>query len=168
MADEPFRLRLLKAITGALETITIENGYQHDMAGKVFRGRLTFGDSDPLPMISVLEPPLPEDVLWAMADNTYSTGPMQLLIQGFVDDDFHNPTDPAHRLMADVKLCLAREKKRQASMGKANMLGMGGAVMEMQIGQGACRPPDYASDRGFFWLTLTLRLVEDLDNPYGG
>ena len=65
--------------------------------------------------------------------------------------------------MAEVKAVLVKNKR--AERGN-NILGMGGRVVEMTIGQGSVRPSDEASDKGFFWLTLTIRVVENLEEPY--
>lgn len=160
---EPFRLKVLKNLTDLLEGITPANGYEHDLAAAVFRGRLKYGPKDPIPMISILEAPIPQEPNVARGENVGSTGPWEILIQGFVDDDHNNPTDPAHILMAEVKKRLAENKREDRGH---NMLGMGGRVTDMHIGQGSVRPPDEVNDRAFFWLTLTLRVAEELDKPY--
>lgn len=163
MATDPPRLRVQKAITAALDTITVLNGYKTDLDGKNFRGRVIFGADDPLPMTSLLEVPIPLDQIPSRADNVDTTGGWELLIQGFVLDDNVNPTDPAHVLMADVKQMLAREKKRDKGY---DIFGLGTIVTEMQIGTGVVRPPDDISSKAYFWLTLTLKLAETLDAPY--
>lgn len=161
MSDsEPFRLRVLKALTEALEEVEFLG---ETMAGKSFRGRLVYGDDEVLPMFSILEPPIPLDVLFSKGDKALSTGLWELLIQGFVPDDHENPTDPAHHLMALTKARLVQEKRRDKG---SNILGMKGRVVEMFIGQGSVRPADEVSARAYFWLTLTLRLVENLEDAY--
>lgn len=161
MSLRPTRLRILDALTAALEAVP--NGSGGDMTGAVFRGRLVFGDDEPLPMISVLEPPIPIEVLMSKGPNPNSTGRWELLIQGFVRDDPANPTDPAHILMAETKAVLVKEKRRDRG---GNILGMNRNVVEMHIGQGTARPADDVSDRAFFWLLLTLQIVENLEDPY--
>ncbi|MBK3745541.1 hypothetical protein G3A39_41000 [Paraburkholderia aspalathi] len=163
MNETPFRLRVLHGLTKVLEGVNPDNGFQFDMRNSVFRGRVKYGPKDPIPMISILEAPIPLDVLRSKGENPNSTGEWELLIQGFVKDDFVNPSDPAHHLMAEVKAALAAEKRRDNIY---NMLGMEGRVVEMYIGQGTVRPPDDATDKAFFWLTLTLKLVEFLTEPY--
>ena len=129
----------------------------------MFRGRIKYDDGDKLPFASILEAPIPLEVVQSRGDNDKSTGGWELLIQGFVDDDKRHPTDPAHHLMAEVKAVLVKDKRADRAK---NMLGMRGRVFEMYIGQGAVRPPDEASDKAFFWLTLTLNMAEDLADPY--
>lgn len=171
--DDPFRLRVLKGLTGAITKVTPANGYKHDLSKSVFRGRSIYGESDPLPMISILEPPIPLEVIMGKADNTKSTGNWELLIQGFIDDDRENPSDPAYHLMGEVKRALVAEKERSRGM---NIFGMGpqgdlgpseNRVLDLLIGQGSVRPADEVSAKGYFWLTITLKLAENLRDPYG-
>lgn len=159
----PFRLRVLKALTKVIEEVNPDNGFHHDLRGKVFRGRVRFDPSDPIPMVSLLEAPIPAEVSESRGDNTKSAGSWELLIQGFADDDRQNPSDPAHHLMAEVKAVLVKDKRRDRGN---NMLGMGGRVYEMSVGQGSVRPPDDPTNEAFFWLTLRVRIAEELEEPY--
>ena len=162
--EDPVRLRVLKALTDALEEISVANGYRHDLAGAVLRGRLMFGSGDPLPMLSILEVPLPEEQIAASAGNPTLYGKWGLIVQGWADDDHKNPTDPAHFLMADVKQRLAVAKKLERG---DSLLGMGDTVTNLEIGVGVVRPPDELSDKAYFWLGLMLTIVERADKPYG-
>lgn len=159
----PFRLRVLRALTTALEGVNPDNGYLHDLRGAVFRGRVRYDRDDPIPMVSILEAPIPQEAIKSSGDNPYSSGKWELLIQGFVSDDKDNPSDPAHHLMAEVKAALVAVKRLDKGN---NMLGMDGRVMEMDIGQGSVRPPDDATNEVFFWLTLRLQVAEALADPY--
>lgn len=156
----PRRLVILRRVSEVLEQC------RHDgstMEGRVFRGRVVYGDNDPIPMISLLEPPIPLETMISRADNPHSAGKWELLVQGFVHDDDQNPTDPAHMLMAEAKHFLNIEKKRERGN---NPFGLGGMVTSVSIGQGSVRPPDEVSNKAFFWLVLTLGIVENLDDPY--
>lgn len=166
----PLRLRVLKELTASLAQVvhvyTPENGLANDpipMTGKVFRGRLVFGEDDPLPMFSILEAPLPVDQIPTRGDNTGSTGVWELLIQGFVEEDHENPTDPAHYLLAECKARLAFEKARNRDF---DILGLGKHVLDIEIGPGVVRPPDEISAKAYFWLNVSLTLSEDLLKPY--
>lgn len=167
---DPLRLQIVKALSASMMQITPANGYRLDLGpnakfprGKVFRGRLRYGPKDPLPMLSILEAPIPKDPVVTRGENVRSAGDWELLLQGFTDDDLENPSDPAHDFMAQVKHRLVQEKR--ASRGHS-ILGFP-QIAEMFIGQGAVRPPEDTSEKAFFWLTLTLKLAEDLDKPYG-
>jgi len=161
--SDPFRLRLLKNLTAVLEEITPQNGYVHDLRDHVFRGRATFGDKDPLPMISILEPVEESEQHTLAHASPYGQGPWVLLLQGFARDDFTNPTDPAHRLMAEVKQRLTQERVRDRAY---DILGMQGKIMELKLSHGVVRPPDELSDKAYFWLRITLMVVENLQDPY--
>lgn len=171
---DAFRIRVQKAITAALQEITPANGYDHDFSDCVFRGRLIYGDSDPVPMISILEPPLPPDRLPAPMNAGHNAGDYDLLIQGFVKDDRENPTDPAHKAMADVKKRLAFEQKRQHTLPRRgfNPFGLdsekGNRVESFKIGAGVVRPPEEGvSTKAYFWLNLSLKITEDNSDPFG-
>ena len=162
----PLRLRILKALTASLELTE----YQYDdavpkqtMAGLVFRGRVLFGDDDPEVLLSILEAPIPVDQIEGAPDNVASTGTWELLVQGFVQDDHNNPTDPAHYLMAAVKVRLAKEKARNADF---DILGLGNHVTDLRFGAGVVRPPDEISSKAYFWLNVSLEIVEDLTKPF--
>lgn len=168
--SDPFRLRVLKALTAALQEIKPANGYTNDVHNAVFRGRLAYGDDSPLPMLSILEPPQPIDQLANGGGNI--SGDWDLLIQGFVKDDSKNPTDPAYVLMADVMKRLGNEQNRRDDGRNLNILGFGGGkghgneITQMTIGHGIARPADDISAKAYFWLTLTLTTVEDLKEPF--
>lgn len=181
--SDPFRLRVLKAVCNVIKTVKPANGYTNDLSdqsvtengetrlqAKVFRGRELFGDSDPLPMVSVLEHPRAIDAMLAADGGQDRVGEWDLLIQGFVKDDPENPTDPAHILVAEVVKALATQAERRGDDGGPNLFGLGGqepCVYRMTIGSPIVRPADgINSSQAFFWLTLTLKLVEDLEKPF--
>ncbi len=184
MPDQPFSLRVLHALTNALKEITPDNDFVADMADfeveengetiqkvRVFRGRDEFGFNDPRPMLSILEHPAAIEQILGPADDTAQHGDWEILIQGFVTDDADNPTDPAHHLAAEVVKRLAQEKVRvDPSTHSPDILGLGyrePCVTGMKIGKPVCRPPDgQVSDVAFFYLRLTLTLLEDQDAPF--
>ena len=142
-----------------------------DFTDRAFRGRMTYGDKDPLPMLSILEVPIPLDQIVPPPDSSYSSGSWELLIQGFAVDDPNYPTDPSHVMMAAVKKRLAQAKVqtknyRESGVGEFQILGMGPHITGMQIGAGVVRPPDEVSVKAYFWLNLTLDVVEDLLDPF--
>lgn len=163
--EEPFRQRILVALTELLQGITPENGYRHDLSKAVFRGRAVFGDKDPVPMVSILEAVKEQDGLPTPPDGGTFVGVWPLLIQGWAEDDHDgNPTDMVQRLMADVKCALARHRNEHGR--SRNYLGMDGRVDVMTFSQGVARPTDEVSDKSYFWLRLDLALVENMLDPY--
>ena len=164
--DRPFRLRVLDALTDALKEITPANGYRHDLSESVFRGRSTFGDDDPLPMVSVLEPPKDLENIPSPPASSTTKGGWDLMVQGFVDDDKINPTDPAYFLHADVKRRLALVKRETGGQhGSMDIFGIPGCV-NLAIDPGIVRPPDEISAKAYFWLFISFEVVEDLADPY--
>lgn len=179
----PLRLEILRAITAALKTINPENGYEFDLRDeytpdneprqRVVRGRLHIGNDEPVPMVSLLEPPMvaqPTDTK-KQADNTIRHGAWDIIIQGWVQDDPHNPTDAAYQLEAEVRRRLAAEKKRpDARPGNSsgrNYFGMGNKIHNMTIGAPVIRPNEHVSEQAVFYLVLTLEISEDMATPLG-
>ena len=159
------RLTILKALTEHLRGITVANGYQHDLANAVYRGRLSFSEETPLPCINILEPLNPDREPRVTDGGLLQKEDWVLLIQGWVDDDEVNPTDPAHLLMADVKKRLSLlmvEPYRNPN--PAYMLGS--KVAGVFIEPGTVRPPEENSARAYFYLRVVLQVVEHLDDPY--
>jgi hypothetical protein len=169
----PFSLRVLRAVTDTIKSVTPENGYVFDLSDyeeggrireRVFRGRDIFGSNDPLPMVAVLEHPRALARLMGGEGSTASVGQWELLIQGFVKDDRDHPTDNAHQLAAEVVQALASAKEAY------NVLGLGDStpcVTDMDIKRPVSRPPDGdISSVAFFFLEVTLTLSEDLENPF--
>jgi hypothetical protein len=172
---EPFRLRVMKAISAQLKTIRPDNGYQHDLSDytdeagregreRVFRGRTVYGENDPLPMLSVLETPRMEETDNSAADSDDAINRLSIGIMGFVPDDKMHPLDPAYQLSAEVVAALVKAKAR------FNVLGLGGTspcIMAMSIGQPIHRPPDdEVSAVAYFLVPVTLTLAENLETPF--
>ena len=178
----PFKLRALTALTAALKEITPANGYVCDLAdfdpgdgvttARVYRGRAWYGETDPIPLLSVLEGVSPADeVAEPPASGTVAEYDWPLLVQGFVDDDADNPTDPAYILMADVRRRIAEENKRKAAgTHMPDPLGLGltgkNRIVELSVGPGVVRPADDVSSKAWFWLTVTCRVVDNAAEPY--
>lgn len=161
---DPFRLQVLKALTDVLLGVTPANGFQHDLTGRVFRGRQVFGADDPIPMVSILEPAdMNIEVERPNLGGAFHAR-HDLLIQGFAEDDHDNPTDPAYRLLADVQKVIAQENRRGDSY---DVLGFGGRVKPMKVGQPVVRPPDGSvADTAFFWLMVSLDYAENHLDPF--
>lgn len=159
MAD-PIRLTVLKALAAAIEEITTAGGYRHDLAGAVFRGRSVLTHDDPLPAVTINEKPVFPEELPQPSGALSRKVELELIVQGFAEEDRQNPTDPAYLLMADVTKRLATEKVKDDGF---DILGLGDRVMSLDIGQGVVSPPDQiVSSTAFFWLPVTLRFGENL------
>ena len=167
MADTK-RLALLKNLTAYLETeVAVANGYLHDLAGVVFRGRSNFGSDDPLPCVNIIESLNPDRDTREVGDNTTQTEKWVLLVQGWGVDDRINPTDPAHLLMGDVKKALARLSAldRQGDPVHPNHL-FAGLAAGLRVEPGTVRAPDEVSALAYFYVRITVEMVEDLADPF--
>jgi hypothetical protein len=171
MADS-LRLRVLKALTAHLETITIANGYDVDLAGKVKRGKTVFGEEmlGQVPFLSILEPLKPGSGIEAGEEQTRRSEPWLILIQGFAQDDKENPSDPAYALMAAVEQCLGQVISINESSGNPEFpdaYNLGGLIGGLAYGPGLAHPPQRdISSKAFFYLPVTISLVYDVRRPY--
>lgn len=172
----PFRLRVMRAISTYLKTITPANGHLHDFsdfvdsagrpAERVFRGRTVYGDNDPLPMLSVLEDPRAREPINAPGTAVVAQNQFRVLIQGFVEDDKDHPLDPTYFASADVVSALVKGKK----VRDYNFLGLGAlapCITAISIGEPVHRPPDDdVSAVAYFLVPVTLTLAENLETPF--
>ena len=162
MAD-PKRLDILKKLTAHLQTITVANGYSHELATAVFRGRTVFDDQYPVPMLSILESPRALETI-ATSDFQARKDEWQLLVQGWVTDDQVNPTDPAYLLADDVEKCLTRlitttNDGSGRDQYPAEYL-LGRSIAAITFGPSIVRPPiEQVSSKAFFYLPVTLTLA---------
>lgn len=171
------KLRILKRLTEHLKSeIVPANGYQHDLSepGHVIRGRLFIGPDDPLPQVSLLDNLDPDRFPRLAGEDDRINAPHGkeawiLLVQGWVEDDKENPTDPAFNLLADVRKALAKILQGTDPMSgrqpHPNYM-LGDLIEGMTMEPGVCRPPDSISNRAYFWMRVTLEFVEDQNDPY--
>lgn len=172
----PFRLKVLVRLTELLQTVSrvtpnAAPTYSYSLAadadfpaGRVLRGRVAYGNDDPLPMVAIVEDPKQMERDAVPLPETAQLGDWDLLIQGFIKDDPTHPTDPAYFLAADVVAKLA-EAKRDVR----NILGFGPrkpTVDKLYIGAPVIRPPDDISATTYFWLPVRLHLVEDSESAF--
>lgn len=165
------RLDILKKLTAHLEGITISNGYAHDLAGKVYRGRERFGENftSRLPFLSILEAKATDYGNFADEEQVVRQDDWVLLVQGWVNDDPRNPTDPAYELVADVEKRLAmiiEHDSRGIDPKYPGVYRLGGMIAKLTVAQPVVRPPEDAiSDKAFFFLPIRVGLKVDLRNP---
>lgn len=163
------RLKIQKALTAQLETITLANGYSHHLASSVVRGRLMLDANDMalVPLVSVLEDPKPGEIDYPDGGNA-QVEKWRLLISGWTVPDPVNPTDAPHALMRDVKLCLSKIREDiQPHQEQTNTVWhLGGLIEDLAIGGGICRPPDnYSGDASYFLLPIVINFLENMENP---
>lgn len=170
MAD-PTRLKVLKALSSHIENVTAANGYQHDLTGRVSRGRNQFGAREPVPQITILEAVDLERDLAEAGEGLAIKDNWRILIQGWADDDEMNPTDSAYLLAADVQKILARIMI-DLEMVNGNRVEnptymLGGLVSGFRLRPPTVRPPDETSARSYFYMIAEVELAERLSDPYG-
>lgn len=181
MVKVPYRLAVQQAICAHLQGITRANGYDYDLSNAVYRGRLIFsGDSsqNPLPMLSLIESSRPDSGTWTGEALDNRMEHWSLLLQGWVDDDMGNPTDPAHYLMAAVEQRLGDiVRTRNDGSGRPsnpeiyrlgpNPSGQGTLITELTYGPGVVWPPaEQVSSKAFFYLPVRVGLAYSPGSPY--
>lgn len=166
MAD-PYKLQVLKALCSHLEGITAANGYNYDLTNAVFRGRTIFGDSDPIPMLSVLESPRAVPGAGAGEHQLLRYDEWELLVQGWTHDDPINPTDPVYPLLDAVEKRLSEIVKIKSD-GSGRPVNpatyrLGGLIGDLKFGPGIVRPPtDGVSSKAFFYLPVRVHLAANV------
>lgn len=166
----PFRLEVLNRLTAIIESA---NGDDHlgnpiDITGRVYRGRIEFGDDTTLPAVSILEAPAPDIGRFAGATQAIAEK-WTLLIQGWALDDKANPSDAAYYLAAAVQQQLARiidlDQAGRAVDKDAYLLGK--LITDFEIGPHVVRPFDTkTSSRAFFYLPVRVGLARNVNQPY--
>lgn len=166
----PFRLEVLKRLTALLEATTGDdhNDQPFSLVGKVYRGRIEFGQDTVLPAVSILEAPAPDIGRFAGANEAMAEK-WTLLIQGWALDDKENPSDPAYYLAAAVQAQLARivdlDDAGRPVDKPAHLLGK--LVTDFELGPYVVRPFDTkTSSRAFFYLPVRVGLARNVNQPY--
>lgn len=165
----PKRLRVIDSLTRALGTISVANGYTHDIIGGVWRGRTKFGENDQVPMLSILESPNPDIGLFAGVNSTSRKDNWTLYLQGWGSDDPLNPTDPAYYLAADVEKCLSRVMMVNSSNGRPafpDIYLLGRTINGLELAPPVVRPPDELSTKAYFYLPVRIDVSINLVDPY--
>lgn len=171
-----YRLEILERLSALLLGITPANGYDHDLTDSVFRGRALFGESDPMPMVSILESTKVDGGVTTGSNDEMRKGLWPLVVQGWVENDMFSPTDPAYSLMADVEHRLGRviemNNRGNPEIPELYMLGLGRdgkgtLIANMSFGPGVVSPPrEQISTNAFFFLPVYITLAEKLGQPY--
>jgi hypothetical protein len=178
---ESVRLNVQRRICAMLEEITFAAGWEFDLSpfidsqGKritrVYRGRTVFGQgSDPVPVVSLLDGPVPDAIPLAAGPNKkLRDDDWQLYIQGWTPTPEDHPTDPCYQLMAAVEMKLSEMISRKDNGRPAYPAHymLGGHIAGAQIGPGVVRPPqDQVSILAFFYLPVTLEFPVDVTKPF--
>lgn len=163
MADSK-RLSILKKLTTQLESVSIANGYQHNLDDKVFRGRATFGNETEWPFVSIFE--IRPDLNPDYADETVQKDVWTLGVQGVVKSDSVHPTDPAHNLLADIRKALGQVMDMGAPHDDNPDYLLGGLIAEMKVDGGVTFVPEQMQEVAVCIVKVSIQLVEDMRDTY--
>lgn len=164
MPAEPIQMTILKAIRTSLGGIVAGAQYFNTITeNQVYIGRAQFDDSDPLPLISILEVPIPpEQMPMSRGGAVILAGKWELFVQGFVKDGAKSErflTQAAYELKQDVVTRLLEERRKLDVVGQPQGLFGVRNIEDIQVGRGVVRPDDERSGVCFFWTPLTINLV---------
>lgn len=157
-----------KAITELLKSQLNETALVN-IDGNAFRGRTRMGSREPLPMLSLVQAPEVEINFEAVGDGTQRQHQALYLLQGWIEDDTENPTDPAHLFLAETKrvLALILDEDSDYHMLQHVHPDKEPIISGLDIAFGLVRPPEQTiSDKAYFWLPIRIGFVEDLTAPY--
>lgn len=162
MPDTPIQISVLEAIQDRLESITKGDEYHFTLKDRVFVGRPVFDENDPIPMISILEVPLPPEQRMVPKGSNLVSGKWELFIQGWVKEEDRNSkflTKQAYCLKQDVQRALLRERKNFDRVGVADPLFGCREIQDFHLDRGVVRPDEERSTTAFFWMPLTIDLA---------
>ena len=183
----PIRLQIIRALTEVIKGVNPTNlmvegdsssAYEFDLRDddstnpsrpRVSRGRLHLGDEEPLPMVSIIEPPMSADGVSTQRqpDNTGHASQWDLIIQGWAQDDPWNPSDVGYQFMQEVRCAIAKQKKRGRN-GDTLILGFDQHRIEnLTIGSPVIRPNEHISEQAVFYFVITITFCEDTATPLG-
>lgn len=170
MPGDTKQLTILMALCAHIEGVTPANGYDFDLAGKVFRGTAKFGADEPLPFVSILESlrpdPRPRE---AGSEKLVREENWELLVQGWVDESREFPTDDLYRLKGSVEKRLAEivAVDNTGSPVVPSIYRLGRLIVSLRIGPGVVRAatPQVGGAEAFY-LPLIVTYVTNLADPY--
>ena len=169
------RFQAIDNIRNQLKTITTTNGYEIDLEGRVFLGKIQHGEETKVPFISLWEPfeevgPIEESAAPRQSGRagrshvSQSRIVVKYYIQGFAgkSGDANDPTAPAYILLGAIQKCLGALETQPRPFGENQEPG------EFQINWGLVRPggDNISTEHPYTLTTLLLLLQEERGNPY--
>jgi hypothetical protein len=174
MADTK-RFQAIKNIRDKLKEITIANGYDLDLEGRVYLGKLEHGEETKTPFITLWEPFAESGPLEASSAPKQSGRAgresvsqcrivIKYYIQGFAakSEDALNPTGPAYDLLGAIQKCLGGIDGESRPFGDDEEPG------EFQIDWGLVRPAgdNISAEHPYTLITLNILILEERGSPY--
>jgi len=158
MARVPHQWKILTDLQTWLEGITPAAGFDNDMTNRVFIGRLSFGQDEKPPFLSIVEAPPAEDAAAADLHRTHLRYSWRLWVQGWAEKD---SLEGLYVLKAET------EKRLAALAGYEPTAYLGRSVAGMKMVPASVRPANPQSGVGpFFYLQLELDLAYRLSDPF--
>lgn len=173
----PVRVKIINAIVAAIKEVIPASGFHFDLRAddtgrdRVVRGRIAIGNDEPLPFVTVIEPPLAVEAMNTrrQPDNSVRITEWDILVQGWAEDD-ETAGDQAYLLCSEVCQRLAQEKRRsdvRPGSGNAyNFFGLGKTIFEYSIGSPVVRPSESVTGQSVFYVILTVKFREDVASPF--
>ncbi|WP_288959820.1 hypothetical protein [uncultured Sulfitobacter sp.] len=170
---DPDQLRVVKALAEHVEGINPEQDdcdveYDFDLTDRVYRGRSVITAEDAESAVSILEAAQNYNV--PETEPNFGHGQVLLLVQGWPEDDKEHPSDPAYRLMAEVRQRLSmivQEKDNGRGPLYPDIHLLGGEITSLKIGQGVVRPPeDGVSRLAMFFIPVLVKFKMDHSDPW--
>tara|TARA_R110002072_G_scaffold298960_2_gene473712 strand:+ start:1091 stop:1618 length:528 start_codon:yes stop_codon:yes gene_type:complete len=173
MADTK-RYQAIKNIRDKLKEITIANGYEIDLGGRVYIGKIEHGKETPAPFIALWEP-FSENGPTVASDAPKQSGSGQrrtsqsrivvgYYIQGFADkaSDPAEPTAPAYVLLGAIQRCLGALSTESRPFGADQQPG------EITLDWGLVRPggDNLSTEHSYALIKLNLLIQEERGSPY--
>lgn len=163
---DSYLLTVEKAITGHLaSTVSIDGALV-----KVIRGKEKLDSGDTPPLVTLIQAIDVEATHNQVGDGAQRVDTKLYLIQGFTRRSSGEENyDSAHELMAKVKQSLSELLPVKSSNRFLKQYNNGRyLVNDIKIATGLVRPPDskISSNMAFFWLPVSITLIEDITDPY--
>lgn len=176
------QLVILQRLTTLLEGITVANGYDYDLMGRVFRGKLLFGDNEPVPFVSILESLRPDpNPMEVGSEKMLRSEDWELLIQGWAKTNQATPTDDLYNLKGALEHRLARMVVTDAQgnpafpgdyrLGRDGTGSRGGLINSARIGPGVVRPETAqiagaSGGKAALYLPLIVCYTANVSDPW--
>lgn len=167
------KLDVLKALSDHLEGINPDTtpDCPFDLRGKVYRGRVIFGEETKPPFIALLEAPRQINPSGGGDAKLSQNEDWVILIQGFVDDDTNHPSDEAYSLLSWTQQRMSRITQQKTNGGNGGQYPdeyrLGGKLGEILYQIPIVRPgKDDVSATAYFYMPVTIKMVTDLANPF--
>ncbi|MFL0802451.1 MAG: hypothetical protein K6L81_01950 [Agarilytica sp.] len=148
-----------------IESISVANGFSHELNGQVYRGRTAFSKEDDMPVVTILERPAFDSEPQYVGSADQRKTVWELIVQGFTAvEDHNNPTDRAYELLADIRLALSSV----LSPHSPNYSFSHERLSKISIGSGHVLPPEpeKAMYHATCMLMLSFEFPEKISAPY--